>query len=97
MRYLKNQFRGRIGRTILEKKRQKSSHFYFSTPFKPSVYAVSGVWQSSCNRDTYRWQDNLSKNQPKIFPFKKIRALNAVFIRVLAVVLRGHIGETRMF
>lgn len=25
MRYLKNQFRGRIGRTILEKKRQKSS------------------------------------------------------------------------
>jgi hypothetical protein len=55
MRYLKNQFRGRIGRTILEKKRQKSS------------------------------------------PLKKIRALNAVFIRVLAVVLRGHIGETRMF
>lgn len=52
MRYLKNQFRGRIGRTILEKKRQKSSHFYFSTPFKPSVYAVSGVWQSSCNRET---------------------------------------------
>ena len=71
MRYLKNQFRGRIGRTILEKKRQKSSHFYFLTPLKPSVYAVSGVWQSSCNRETYRWQDNLSKNQPKIFPFKK--------------------------
>lgn len=29
MRYLKNQFRGRIGRTILEKKRQKSSPLLF--------------------------------------------------------------------
>lgn len=40
MRYLKNQFRGRIGRTILVKKWQKTSRFYFSTPLKPSVYAV---------------------------------------------------------
>lgn len=71
MRYLKNQFRGRIGRTILVKKRRKSSHFYFSTPLKPSVYAVFEPCQSCCNRETYRWQDNLSKNQPKIFPFKK--------------------------
>lgn len=52
MRYLKNQFRGRIGRTILEKKRQKSSPFYFSTPLKPSVYAVFDTCQSCCNRDT---------------------------------------------
>lgn len=27
---------------FLVKKRPKSSPFYFSTPFKPSVYAVSG-------------------------------------------------------
>ena len=39
----------------------------------------------------------LVKISPKSSPLKKIRALNAVFIRVLAVVLRGHIGETRMF
>lgn len=71
MRYLKNQFRGRIGRTILEKKAQKIPWFYFSTPLKPSVYAVSGVWQSSCNRDTYRWQHKNSKKESKIFPFLK--------------------------
>ena len=51
MRYLKNQFRGRIGRTILEKKRQKSSPFYFSTPLKPSVYAVFGTLLLCCNRE----------------------------------------------
>lgn len=36
------------------------------------------------------------KISPKSSPFKKICALNAVFIMTLAVVLRGHIGETRM-
>lgn len=55
MRYLKNQFRGRIGRTILEKKRQKSSPFYFSTPLKPSVYAVFWV----CASWTYRGDKNV--------------------------------------
>lgn len=55
MRYLKNQFRGRIGRTILVKKRQKTSHFYFSTPLKPSVYAVFesfAKWQYRKNNVT---------------------------------------------
>lgn len=57
--------------TILEKKRQKSSHFYFSTPLKPSVYADFFRHQSCGNRETCGWQDKNSKNRSKIFPFKK--------------------------
>lgn len=121
---------------FLVKKRPKSSPFYFSTPFKPSVYAVSGDLCSLWYRRDMDIQTKTSKKflgfifkgtlkpvfirvfldtnlvvigrhidgriilvkiSPKSSPLKKIRALNAVFIRVLAVVLRGHIGETRMF
>ena len=69
MRYLKNQFRGRIGRTILEKKRQKSSPFYFSTPLKPSVYAVFGTCQSCCNRGHVDGSIKIVKKSPKSSPF----------------------------
>nr|DAW85517.1 MAG TPA: hypothetical protein [Caudoviricetes sp.] len=68
MRYLKNQFRGRIGRTILEKKRQKSSPpFYFSTPLKPSVYAVFGTLLSCCNRETWIFRQKRPKNSLVLF------------------------------
>lgn len=64
MRYLKNQFRGRIGRTILVKKWQKSSPFYFSTPLKPSVYAVFWV----CASWTYRKNGEIVKKSQKTSP-----------------------------
>lgn len=67
MRYLKNQFRGRIGRTILVKKRRKSSPFYFSTPLKPSVYAVFDPCQSCCNRETWIFRQKRPKNSLVLF------------------------------
>lgn len=79
---------------FLVKKRPKSSPFYFSTPFKPSVYAVSGVWQSSCNRERYGWKDKNSKNQSKIIPLaSKIRLPNPDFKPFFDNQLSGTIGR----
>ena len=62
MRYLKNQFRGRIGRTILVKKSQKTSPFYFRTPIKPSVYAVFETFVKYNNRKNMNFGKKTSKN-----------------------------------
>lgn len=78
----------------MEKISQKSSHFYFSTPLKPSVYAVFFEWQSCGNRETYGWKNKNSKNQSKIIPLDlKIQLPNPDFKPYFDDPLNGTIGR----
>lgn len=52
---------------FLVKKRPKSSPFYFSTPLKPSVYAVPGDLCSLWYRETWIFRQKRPKNSLVLF------------------------------